>query len=41
MLDRKVIWAILLTWLIVSFVPAISAAALFKMGRGRGGPKGQ
>jgi hypothetical protein len=37
---RQVFWAIVITWLVVSFVPALSAAALLRMGRGGGAPKG-
>jgi hypothetical protein len=40
-MDRRVFVAILLTWLIVSFVPALSAASLMRLGGGKGGgPKG-
>jgi hypothetical protein len=35
-----VFWAVLLTWLVVSFVPALSAASLMRMGKGGGGSKG-
>jgi hypothetical protein len=37
--NRQVFWAIVITWLIISFVPALSAASLMRLGRG-GGPKG-
>ena len=39
-MDKRVFWAVLLTWLVVSFVPALSAASLMRMGKGGGGPKG-
>ena len=36
-MDRKVFWAILLTYLVISFVPALSLMSL--MGRLGGGKK--
>ena len=39
-MNRQVFWAIVLTWLLISFVPALSAASLMRLGRGGAGPKG-
>ena len=39
-MNRQVFWAIVITWLVISFVPALSAASLMRLGRGGGGPKG-
>jgi hypothetical protein len=39
-MTRQCFIAILVTWLVVSFVPALSAASLMRMGKGGGGPKG-
>ena len=34
-MNRTVFWAVLITWLVISFVPALSAASLMKLGRGK------
>ena len=38
-MDRRVFWTAILVWLLISFVPALSAANLLSMFRGgkRGG----
>ena len=38
-MDRKVFWAIVLTYLVISFVPALSLMSL--LGRAGGGGKGK
>jgi hypothetical protein len=40
-MNKQVFWAIVLTWLVISFVPQLSAASLLRLGKGGGGgPKG-
>lgn len=40
-MTKQCFWAILITWLVISFVPALSAANLMRLGKGGGGsPKG-
>jgi hypothetical protein len=40
-MDKRVFWAVVLTWLVISFVPALSATSLMRFGKGGGsGAKG-
>lgn len=40
-MDKRVVVTALLVWLLISFVPALSAANLLGMAKGGGGGRGQ